>query len=140
MNDQEFGDHIAELVSIRATLTPVDFANRVVALSSELTISRNARKRVELFRLADEHQAVMDQHRRAPRPLATYLPEPECYHGYSITQVRAILGLDRYDRFFDWMSGQTMAICEGRKCGTPHGGVVYPSDLGQFLAGGRPLD
>lgn len=53
MNDQEFGDYITELVQMRDTLTPEDFANRVVALSSELTIARIAGPRRWLAAMID---------------------------------------------------------------------------------------
>lgn len=157
MNDQEFGDHIAELVSIRATLDPVDFSNRAIALANLLTIDRHAQTEARVRRLLNTQDEVADEvscqpchalgltecchipaepaHRRD-----VTLPDPECYHGYPITQVRVILSGNQYDRFFDWMSGQTVALCEGKRCDTPHGGVVYSSDLLQYLNGGQPLD
>lgn len=76
--------------------------------------------------------------------------KPECLLGFTRGQVLDLLG-DRVDAFNRWMRGQTAAICDGRRydyeakgyvptdCG-PHGLVIYPQDVRQFLAGGGPLD
>lgn len=78
------------------------------------------------------------------------LPEPDCQLGYTQPQLALIFdfGLGAFQR---WMRGQTIALCEGRLydhdakeyrmsgCG-PHGAVVYPHDVRQYLAGGEPLD
>lgn len=73
------------------------------------------------------------------------LPEPECELGYTDSQLKTILG-SRYKEFMSWMSGQTVAICDGRVfnyeanrmqdsgCG-PHGVVVYYWDLKRYLDG-----
>lgn len=76
------------------------------------------------------------------------LPEPVCTMGYTEQQQRAILG-ERFDDFARWMHGQTGAICDGWEwndysylltgCG-PHGSVIYPHDLRNFLEGGRVVD
>lgn len=80
----------------------------------------------------------------------TTLPKPKCHLGYTELQLHEMLG-DRYEEFGRWMHGQTMAICDGRiydhaaqqylpyNCG-PHGSIVYPQDVEQFLRGGGPLD
>ena len=72
------------------------------------------------------------------------IPEPECRSGYTVTQVEEIMG-DRAEEFVRWMSGQTVALCEGKKynhetkkyekdCGgTSHGVVIYAWDLKRFL-------
>lgn len=67
--------------------------------------------------------------------------------GYPYAQLNQIL-FDNgrtADEFWEFMRGQTFAICEGRKfnhdtreyepdCGgTAHGGVVYPWDVERFL-------
>jgi hypothetical protein len=39
------------------------------------------------------------------------MPEPSCPHGYTRSDLEAILGSD-YDAFGRWMCGQTMMICE----------------------------
>lgn len=88
----------------------------------------------------------------AQHPEASGLPEPSCFLGYPRSQVVEIVGL-RLDAFDHWMRGQTVAICDGRRydpdqrdyvptaCSAhPHGVVVYPWDVRQFLAGGGPLD
>jgi hypothetical protein len=76
------------------------------------------------------------------------LPTPECSLGYTDSQVKAIMGT-RLKEFNSWMSGQTMAVCDGRvydhvkgayepsECG-PHGGITYTWDLQRFLDG-RPI-
>lgn len=78
------------------------------------------------------------------------LPIPACRLGYTTDQVREIVGT-RMHEFEDWFHGQTGAICEGREfnhetrlyepsnCG-PHGLIIYPWDVEQFLRGGHPLD
>lgn len=75
---------------------------------------------------------------------------PECELGYTDEQLHRILG-DRFREFNFWMSGQTRAMCDGRRysyekneyestgCG-PHGGIVYPWDLIQFLNGKPNID
>lgn len=75
---------------------------------------------------------------------------PLCTLGYPEEQLREILG-SRWDDFSRWFVGQTGGICEGREydhdkreyrptnCG-PHGYVVYPWDVRNFLGGGRALD
>lgn len=77
------------------------------------------------------------------------IPEPNCRFGYDVQQVEDILGARVHGHFLRWMTGQTMAICDGRSysheekayhatdCG-PHGVVVYPWDLERYLAG-RPV-
>lgn len=156
MNDQEFGDYITELVQMRDTLTPEDFANRVVALSSELTIARNAKSRARLATVIDAKldKVQVARGRRPGRPSAApvhlSLPEPECRHGYTIGQVRDMLG-SRFEAFCHWMRGRTMSMCDDIRynyetgksepsgCG-PHGTIIYRTDVEQFLAGGEPLD
>jgi len=71
------------------------------------------------------------------------LPAPVCELGYTQAELEQILG-DRFDQFDLWMTGQTVAWCDGRQynyetkeyeptnCG-PHGMVVYPWDLQGFL-------
>lgn len=78
------------------------------------------------------------------------MEKQECQLGYTEAQLQRILG-PNLAAFNKWMTGQTMGVCDGRvydhderkyypnNCG-PHGGVVYGSDLRQFLAGGLPLD
>lgn len=73
------------------------------------------------------------------------LPEPECLLGYTDSQLHDIMG-SRYQEFSDWMSGQTMSICDGQAydyevdayrntgCG-PHGVVVYYNDVLRFVLG-----
>lgn len=77
--------------------------------------------------------------------MKTELPKPECALGYTHSQIEEILG-QRTEEFWLWMSGQTVALCNGTKydyqnkamldtgCG-PHGGAVYPWDLQRFLDG-----
>lgn len=78
------------------------------------------------------------------------LPEPECRYGYTMGQLRTIMG-ERLPAFHAWFAGQTGSICDGREydhearayketgCG-PHGAVVYSSDVRAFLAGRPVLD
>lgn len=81
--------------------------------------------------------------------LAEILP-PACQHGYTREQVEQIVA-ERFDEFATWSRGMTAAICDGRRydheakeyqptgCG-PHGVVVYPWDIAQFIKGRDPLD
>lgn len=76
------------------------------------------------------------------------LPEPTCTWGYPEDQLRELLG-ESYERFAQWVHGQTGGVCDGVRwngytyvptgCG-PHGVVVYPHDLRNFLEGGRVVD
>jgi len=81
----------------------------------------------------------------------TTIPAPDCESGYTYNQLLEILG-DDLPNFNQWMRGQTMALCEGRrynhetkeytpKCGgVAHGGVVYPWDLARYLDGLPVID
>ncbi|RTK93182.1 hypothetical protein EKI60_06275 [Candidatus Saccharibacteria bacterium] len=74
------------------------------------------------------------------------LPEPECKLGFTAVQVKTILG-DDTTKFYHWIAGQTMALCEGTRydyetkryeesCGgAAHGPIVYPWDLNRYLSG-----
>lgn len=74
-----------------------------------------------------------------------------CRLGYTSEQVAELMG-DRLDEFYEWMVGQTQAICEGRKynhdtrkyeeaCGGhAHGLIVYEWDADRFLAGLPAID
>mgnify|MGYP001610752726 CR=1 FL=1 len=75
-----------------------------------------------------------------------------CPYGHTREDLGIILG-PRLQEFMLWMRGQTVMSCEGRQynhdtgewspnaCAeTPHGLIVYGSDLRQFLNGGGPLD
>jgi len=78
--------------------------------------------------------------------VAEMIPEPECAYGYTAEQLEQILGKD-LERFYGWMYGQTMTLCQGEKynhetksyeeaCGgIVHGPVVYSLDLARYLAG-----
>lgn len=82
--------------------------------------------------------------------MRTVIPPPRCKLGYPQDQLAEILG-DRLDQFNQWISGQTIGVCNGRmfdhgngvyldtKCG-PHGPVVYRDDLLNFLSGGKVFD
>lgn len=73
------------------------------------------------------------------------LSEPECSYGYPWTQLEREVDAETVERLSDWMSGQTMAICDGRRynddsreyepTGHAHGLVVYRWDVERFLAG-----
>lgn len=89
---------------------------------------------------------------RRSRAKRTGLPEPECQHGYTQTQIEKIMG-DRIDAFYRWMRGQTTMLCDGRRydytiksyvpdgCSPGgHGMIIYRSDVEQYLNGGFPLD
>jgi len=79
------------------------------------------------------------------------IPEPDCTYGYTESQLEEILGND-LDRFWRWMYGQTMCLCQGQSynhetknyeeaCGgIAHGPVVYPWDLARYLAGRTVAD
>ena len=60
---------------------------------------------------------------------------PACSLGYTPAQVAEILpDKFREEAFWQWMSGQTMAVCGGCD-GITHGApIVYPHDLRRFLA------
>lgn len=76
------------------------------------------------------------------------LPSPECPLGYTTRQLEQILTPQRLESFWEWFTGQTGAICDGRLynheikayepspcAANPHGMVVYRSDFERFLAG-----
>ena len=65
------------------------------------------------------------------------MPKPECEQGYPDAQVRAIMG-DRYNEFMRWMTGQTMAICDGSYYDHSSHVIVYSWDAQRFLEG-RPI-
>lgn len=77
---------------------------------------------------------------------AHVVPESPCHLGYPRDAVEQIFA-ENVARFDEWMRGQTVAICDGRRfdheaaeyeptnCG-PHGVVVYEWDLRRYLAGG----
>lgn len=78
--------------------------------------------------------------------MSTPDPKPECWLGYPFSQLQDILGEDRAKELFNWMYGQTMAICDGQRydhdlqeylptCPEPHGPVVYAWDFSRWLAG-----
>lgn len=96
-----------------------------------------------------------------------HLKDPSCPQGYTTDDITNILG-DREEKFWYWMRGQTMSICEGTtydhnrkgyfstECsemlpGMPvrreeiplaghHGPVVYGHDLKRFLLGLPVID
>lgn len=80
------------------------------------------------------------------------LPEPECEGGYPWTQLQQLFDEQQRNRLHQWMNGQTMMLCEGRRynhatmeyeesCnGVAHGGVVYAHDLERFLRAGPIID
>ena len=83
--------------------------------------------------------------------IAELLP-PACPLGYTREQVEQVVA-ERWDEFVQWSRGMTCAICEGRRydydkrgyeptecADSPHGVVVYPWDVAQFMRGGQPLD
>lgn len=71
-------------------------------------------------------------------------PIPDCEVGFTQPQLADIFGAALPD-FEKWMSGQTRAICEGRKfnhdtreyetsCrGVHHGVVTYPWDVQRYI-------
>lgn len=81
------------------------------------------------------------------------LPEPECPLGYPKSQLDTIFG-DDVARLWQWMRGQTGAICTGTRynhdtgayelspCAKTgaHGYVVYRWDVERFMVGGPILD
>lgn len=77
-------------------------------------------------------------------------PEPNCTHGYSFDLLDETLGAERFAELMDWMRGQTMMLCDGRRydhdtreyyeTGHVHGPVVYPWDVQRFLRGGPIVD
>ncbi len=73
------------------------------------------------------------------------VPAPTCPHGYTEVDLAGILG-ERLDHFNQWMSGQTMSVCDGKRyshedrayyptecADDPHGPVVFPWDLHKYL-------
>lgn len=78
------------------------------------------------------------------------LPAPACRYGYTVDQVRDIMG-GRYEEFGRWMRGQTMSVCTGTRydyeinetvssgCG-PHGTIIYWVDVSGFLEGSPITD
>jgi hypothetical protein len=81
------------------------------------------------------------------------LPEPACTgYGFSATQLEEAMDPQQFRRLEQWMSGQTMMLCDGRKfnhdtreyepsdCGGAHGVVIYTWDVERFLAAGKIID
>jgi hypothetical protein len=81
-------------------------------------------------------------------PLVTSLhelPVPACTHGFASYQLKDSMSTQQYKRLMEWMSGQTMMICDGRRynhatreyepseCGGRHGVVIYVHDVDRFL-------
>ncbi len=52
----------------------------------------------------------------------------QCELGITYEEIEHALK-DRTQEFYNWMDGQTMALCP------EHGGVVYPWDLQRFISG-----
>lgn len=85
------------------------------------------------------------------KKMDTNLPEPECSCGYPAYQLKEVLG-DRLPAFWQWMRGQTVTLCEGKRynhdtkeyeedCGgISHGAVVYTCDLERYLLGLPVID
>lgn len=77
-------------------------------------------------------------------------PEPDCDRGYSFDLLSETLGAERFAELMDWMNGQTMMLCEGRRYDhdtreyyathDAHGPVVYAWDVSNFLRGGPIWD
>jgi hypothetical protein len=77
-------------------------------------------------------------------------PEPDCDSGYSFDLLEEVLGDARFAELMDWMRGQTLMLCDGRRydhdtqeyyeTGHAHGPVVYTWDVQNFLRGGPILD
>lgn len=77
-------------------------------------------------------------------------PEPNCTHGYSLDLLEETLGAAKFAELMDWMHGQTMMLCDGRRYDhdtqeyyethDAHGPVVYTWDVQNFLRGGPILD
>lgn len=75
-----------------------------------------------------------------------------CPHGFTREDLERILG-SQIEEFWQWMTGQTCSICDGRRydhdeqvykatecAGNPHGVVVYGHDLERFLRGLPVID
>ena len=63
----------------------------------------------------------------------------ECSYGYTEAQIAAIMGA-RLPEVEQWMTGQTMAICDGAHCRQPHGSITYVCDVRRFFSRLPPLD
>lgn len=82
----------------------------------------------------------------------TIMNKPVCELGYPWTQLEEEMSREQYLEFREWMTGQTMAICQGKlynhktrqyeeSCGgVGHGGVVYAWDLDRYLSGLPVID
>lgn len=77
-------------------------------------------------------------------------PEPDCTYGYSLYLLEEALGADRFTELMDWMHGQTIMLCDGKRYDhatrkyvethDPDGPVVYTGDVQRFLRGGPIVD
>lgn len=77
-------------------------------------------------------------------------PNPDCDRGYSFDLLKETLGAARFSELMDWMHGQTMMLCDGRRYDhdareyyethPAHGPVVYTWDVERWLKGGQILD
>lgn len=77
-------------------------------------------------------------------------PEPDCDRGYSFGLLEETLGAGGFSELMDWMHGQTMMLCDGRRYDheakeyyethPAHGPVVYTWDVERFLGGGQIVD
>ncbi len=77
--------------------------------------------------------------------MTTNLPAT-CKYGMTIDDLADVFNEGELAELYDWMRGQTGAICEGREwdydlgdyievdCG-PHGMVVYRNDVMRFIEG-----
>ena len=76
---------------------------------------------------------------------------PECQLGYPLTQLKRALSDGDYQRLMQWLVGQTVGVCDGRRwnpdtetyeptgCG-PHGAVVYAHDLERWANNWAVMD
>lgn len=77
-------------------------------------------------------------------------PEPNCTYGYSFDLLEETLGAETFESLMDWMHGQTLMLCDGRRYDhetesytethDAHGPVVYTGDVRRFLNGGWIYD
>jgi hypothetical protein len=74
------------------------------------------------------------------------IKDSACPHGYTEEELIGIIGQDSMIKFWNWMDGQTVALCDGREYNydtreyrdsacvdNPHGIVVYRWDLERYL-------
>lgn len=77
--------------------------------------------------------------------------ESECPMGYPLDELRVHMGAVPFLHLSQWLTGQTMMLCDGQRydhdlgsyvkgCDVAHGPVVYAWDYKRWIEGGPIID